>query len=122
MLKTTDQQHTAPDEYGAERLVPVEETQPAQSVAAEEVLELEHLENIQALIDEFTIEAERLKRKRRLRLGVMMGSNLALFGMSLFLLRNVLFHHAVSVNWWYVGISLTLQALIPFASMGPFMA
>src|ERR1700722_7582959 len=42
MLKTTEQQQdTLPDEYSAERVVPVEEKQPTQITAGEQVLEPE---------------------------------------------------------------------------------
>ena len=76
MLKTIEEQHTAPNDYSNERLVPVEKTQPAQITAAEQVLEPEPLENIQALIDELRNETKRRARRTRIAYFVWAGVTL----------------------------------------------
>ncbi len=109
MLKTTEQQDQTSDDYGYVRIVPVEDRQTAQITPAKQVLEPESFENIQSLVDEFTAETKRRRRRWWVSWAVTAGSIAPLFGLIAYLIARAPMNYLPVLT----GSSLLL-ALISF--------
>jgi hypothetical protein len=117
MLNTTGQQTAERAIGNTESLVSTAEFHTTQATVEDQKLEQVSLQNIQALLDEFTCESKRRSQLTLLLTRVSTVSTLLLFGLNLFLHRGF-----PAVNWWSVGSVLTLMTVIPFLTITPIIA
>jgi hypothetical protein len=103
-----NQQQTESDAINSELLVQISSDEPVLTATEDHVLEQEHLENVQTLLDESSSETKRRNRLRWLISGAMTGGALTLLGSISFLIPRV-----SSGNLWLLPVPSMLALLIP---------